>query len=288
METLTKKEVLDKKKIFDFLHLESSSEADGQGRDGDGRDGNGNGMSKEEMMRNVKNFVWIKKKKSKSSRTSYTIKTHIYSKMDSDKPIYLHVSPVGDLQIIQFRDLMTSPSDIAQENHYHVIATFYESYQFTQSLKELLLIPVDHIRIYLDIHNITSSLSANGGRFDLNINVFLSHIYLLDLKINQEYLLLFRDMIKNQVNKKRKRPEENSDGRVQQWKRDLPEHHYPSYRYSYDEAPEITVASKTITDIEEIEIGGICNEKRVLFPHQIENIEWMTRHEEVLYVELVP
>ena len=70
METLTKKEVLDKKKIFDFLHLESSTEMDGRegdsrdgdGRDGDGRDGNRNGLSKEEMMRNVKNFVWIKKK----------------------------------------------------------------------------------------------------------------------------------------------------------------------------------------------------------------------------------
>ena len=68
METLTKKEVLDKKKIFDFLHLESSTERDedgrdGDGRDGDGRDGNRNRLSKEEMMRNVKNFVWIKKKK---------------------------------------------------------------------------------------------------------------------------------------------------------------------------------------------------------------------------------
>ena len=64
------------------------------------------------------------KKKSKSSRPSYTIKTHIYSNMDSDKPIYLHVSPVGDLQIIQFRDLIKKNSDIAQENHYHIIIPF--------------------------------------------------------------------------------------------------------------------------------------------------------------------
>lgn len=76
-------------------------------------------------------------------------------------------------------------SDIQEENNYHVIAIFYESYQFKQSLKELLFIPVDHIRIYLDIQNITSSLSANGGRFDLNINVYLSQVYLLDLQFNQ-------------------------------------------------------------------------------------------------------
>lgn len=78
--------------------------------------------------------------------------------------------------------------------------------------------------------------------------------------------------------------DENSDGRVQQWKRDLPDHHYPSYRYTYEDAPEITVANQTIADIENIQIGGICNEKRVLFPHQIENIDWMTRLEDKIIV----
>lgn len=200
MVTLTRKEVLDKRKIFDFLH---ASGGKGGGGEGQGKEGQGGGETGKEVERKIKDFVWLKKKnKHRPSKPSYTIKTHIYSKIEEDKPIYLHVSPVGDLQIIQFRDMLQEISDIQEENNYHVIAIFYESYQFTQSLKELLFIPVDHIRIYLDIQNITSSLSANGGRFDLNINVYLSQVYLLDLQFNQEYLLLFREMIKNQVNKK--------------------------------------------------------------------------------------
>ena len=66
----------------------------------------------------------------------------------------------------------------------------------------------------------------------------------------------------------------------------LPGKYYPGYRYEHD--PEIGVSGSTIEDINKIntqELGeGLCNtEKRHLYPHQIENIHWMTQIEKNIY-----
>jgi len=231
----------------------------------------------------------------KNRRKDYTIKTYINSGLlKESQPLYITINPHSfNLELIQFLDPVDKvekkgekdENGDAGDEHGEVephitIATFYENFQYTATIRELLLIPSAHIRIVLKKYTYSC-----GSRFDLYLTVNLTKHYLEDLRFNEEYLLLFKKLVHSD-NRFRFG---NNEGVNTETDLNLPGKYYPGYRYSFDPAPEIGVSGSTLEDITQMEntheLGkGLCNtEQRHLYPHQIENIHWMTRIEKNIH-----